>query len=417
MWFRLFFFMWFFWACCAPGARADVGAKIPFPVKSKAAVLMNSVSGQFICSKNPHEQIPPASLTKLMTLFLAYESVDNGYVTLSDEVKISKKAWQTTGSRMFLEVGTSAPLKELLTGIAVVSGNDACVAVAEYIAGVEEVFVEKMNKKSAALGMTNTVFKNSHGLPAGQHTTARDVALLAYHYVKAHPEALRMHRTKKMVFNGITQRNRNGLLWLDCGVDGLKTGWFSDAGYHIVATAYRDGDRFIAVVMGADSEMQRENIALKLLNYGFRNFKTVKVVSAGKPVAQASVWKGICGSLELGLDRPAYITVPREEQGEVILEKDYPEKIFAPVAESEKLGTLRVIYGDDKLQILPLVALNEVGKAGPLKSALHSVLLSFGEPPYVGGIVLMLIIGAGVLGKTVMSRARKNRENMHDLMS
>lgn len=376
-----------------PGALYARSDKPMFKVEAKAAVLVNAVSGQIIYEQNSDLPIPPASLTKLMTLNLVLDAVDESYLSLDDEVRISKKAWKTKGSRMFLDVGKTAALETMIKGIAVVSANDACVAVSEHLAGVEEVFADRMNEKAGLIGMKNTVFKNSHGLPAdGQMTTARDMALLSAYYLKNHPDVLKYHSIKKMTYNNITQSNRNGLLWLDYGVDGLKTGWFSDAGFHIIATAQKDGDRFIAVVMGSSSERARENSALKLLNFGFRNYKTVEVITAGRPMADVSVWKGKKGDLALGIQKNAFITVPREATGEVQIQKQYPDKIFAPVQKGQQIGSVRVLVNDRKMSEYDLVALEPVDKAGFFKLILHQFFLLMILPPYWGGILLLALI-------------------------
>jgi len=387
---------------------AEVPHKASFKVKAKAAVLMNAVSGQIIFEQNPDKKIQPASLTKLMTLFQAFDAVDHGYVALTDEVRISKKAWKTGGSKMFLRVNTSVALETILKGIAVVSGNDACVAVAEFIAGLEEVFVEKMNKNASALGMKDTVFKDSSGINDGQYTTARDMAILSYSYMKQHPQALKIHGMKEMTFNKITQPNRNGLLWLDYGVDGLKTGHLEKAGYHLVATASRNGDRYIAVVMGAKGIAQRENIALKLLNYGFRNFKTSQVSTADKPLAKVPVWKGTEGELSLGASQTAFITIPKDDQGDIYIEKDFPIKIFAPVSKNQEVGQLRIVAGGKNLKTFPLVALESVEKAGFFKRIFHGIILFFVLPPYWGVVAGLLIFAVFVLA--VMFALLKNRK-------
>ena len=294
---------------------------------------------------------------------------------------------------MFLEVGKTVPLETLLQGIAVVSANDACVAVAEHIAGIEEVFVERMNKKAVLIGMNSTLFKNSHGLPSeGQVTTARDMALLTVYYLKHHPDALKYHSIKKMTFNNISQPNRNGLLWLDYGVDGLKTGWFSKAGFHIVATAQRDGDRFTALVLGSNSERERENIAMKLLNYGFRNFNTIEFVTAEKKIATVSVWKGSAPELSLGIPENALLTVAREMKGEVQIRKQFPDRIYAPVEKGQKIGEVKLLLNNQEVKCYPLVALHDIKEAGFFKRLMHKTALIFMLPPYWGFLVLGLFL-------------------------
>jgi len=295
-----------------------------------------------------------------------------------------------------------------LKGIAVVSGNDACVAVAEFIAGLEEVFVEKLNKKASALGMKDTVFKDSSGINDGQYTTALDMAILSYSYMKQHPQALKIHAIKEMTFNNITQPNRNGLLWLDDGVDGLKTGHLEKAGYHLIATASRNGDRYIAVVMGAKGVAQRENIALKLLNYGFRNFKTSQVFTADKPLAEVPVWKGTESELSLGASQTAFITIPKDDKGDIYIEKDFPENIFAPVSKNQAIGQLRIVAGGKDLKTFPLVALGSVERAGFFKRIFHGSILFFVLPPYWGVMTSLLFFAVFVLA--VMFSLLKNRK-------
>ena len=374
-------------------ASANTDSLLPFKVKAKAAVLINVNSGQVVFEQNADVPIPPASLTKLMTLNLAFDAADDAFIGLDDEVRVSEKAWKTEGSRMFLEVRKTVPLEIMLKGIAVVSANDACVAVSEHISGVEEVFAERMNEKADLIGMDSSLFKNSHGLPVeGQVTTARDMATLSVYYIRHHPEVLKYHSIKKMTFNKITQPNRNGLLWLDYGVDGLKTGWFSKAGFHIVATAQKGDDRFVAVVMGSKGERERENIALKMLNYGFRNFNTVKVINADEKIAEMPVWKGDASELQLGTVKTASVTVPREAKGNIQINKEFPDRIYAPVEKGQKIGEVKVLLNGLEIETYPLVALNEIKKAGFFKLIYHNLLLLFILPPYLGGIALVLIL-------------------------
>jgi len=364
----------------------------PFDVPCEAAVLMNTRSGMIICAKNPDTLIPPASLTKVMTIVVALDAVDNGYASLNDEVPVSEKAWRTGGSKMFLAVNSRVPLRLLLEGIAVVSGNDACVAVAEHIAGVEEAFVEKMNRKAAEIGMRSTVFENSHGLPDGQHTTARDMALLTRYHLSHHPECLPMHSTKEMTYNSITQRNRNGLLWLEGGFDGLKTGWFSTAGYHIVATAHRNQDRFVAVVMGASSVRQRETIARQLLNYGFKNFTTRKILEPGTPLAEASVRTGAQDHVNLGAAHPLVLTVARDSLEAIVVHNDFPQTVQAPVLQGQQFGQAKIMLHGQELASVSLVALENIQRAGLLKRALDTTALFFLRPPYWGALLLVLLL-------------------------
>jgi len=273
-------------------AQAE-GAVHPMKVGFRAAVLLDANSGQFLYAQNPHKSIPPASLTKVLTLFLTFDAIEQGRVRLDDQVPISRKAWRTRGSKMFVKAGERVPLEELIKGIAVDSGNDASVAVAEYLEGSERAFVAKMNEKLRELNIRKTRIETVHGLPARhQFTTAADMALLARAYIQAHPEALRYHQLTSYTYRNISQHNRNRLLLQDPSVDGLKTGYTRKSGYHLVATARRGDQRLIAVVMDARNRKIREREAMRLLNLGFqqnaqaspRHYGEVELAPAMSPV-------------------------------------------------------------------------------------------------------------------------------------
>lgn len=374
----------------------DILDLMPFTVSATSAVLINAVSGEIVYEQNPDERIQPASLAKIMTLYLAFKAVEDEHVSLSDMVRISKKAWQTKGSKMFVRVDDMVELEKLIKGIAVVSGNDACVAVAEHIAGIEAVFVDRMNQEAAALNMTNTVFANSHGLPSEyQVTTARDMALLAYNYINRYPDAMTYHQIKEMTFSNITQNNRNGLLWLDYGVDGLKTGWVTDAGFHLIATAQNENDRFIAVVMGCRNRAQRENEALKLLNYGFRNFKTFQVVESFHPLFQIQVWQGTRSTVMAGVWESLYTTIRLTAPGEVSLDKQLPSFLTAPISMDKPIGSLSISIDGAGFAELDLMPLEHIERAGVFKVLMHKAYLFFFTAPYIGAIIF--VIGCSVL--------------------
>ena len=387
----------------SPGFAADPPL---FKIDAKAALLIDALSNQVIFEQNPHQQLAPASLAKLMTLYLAYDALQAGLVKADDEVLISKKAWETQGSKMFVEVGKRVELQKLLEGIASISGNDACIAVAEYLSGMEEIFVVKMNEKARSLGMTNSHFENVSGLPAEkQLTTASDIGILSYNYIKNHPEALPIHSIKKFTFSGITQHNRNGLLWLNEGVDGLKTGWIDNgAGFHLVATAQKEDQRFIAVVMGARDQRTRENEALKLLNYGFKNFSTVTVCNQDDPIETVDVWKGNANQVSLIAAEPGIVTVPAGEEEAITLIKKTPERISAPLSAGEQVGELEITLQGKLLKKIALVAQNEVASANLIKRLFHTALLSCIIPPYWGWIVLVLLFLLMVFAGLMMRR-------------
>jgi len=334
-----------------------------FQVNAKAAVLFDVNAEQFLLEQNADAKIEPASFTKVMTLYVAQEGLRDGIIALDDRVYVSRKAWTTDGSKMFVEVGKRVLLDDLLKGIAVVSGNDACVALAEHMAGKEEVFVDEMNQNVEQLDLTNTVFKNAHGLPAeGQYTTARDMALLAYYYIKEFPHVLALHSITEFTYNGITQPNRNRLLTMGEGVDGLKTGYIKTAGYHLLATAEREGRRLVAVVMGAQSWADRENEAIRLLNFGFRNFLIKEVFKKGDSVKSVPVKGGGHDSVELVAQDDVIVSVFRQDKNDLKLVEKIPSHIVAPVRKGEILGKIIVEVGGEKLHQVNLLAKDEVLK-------------------------------------------------------
>ena len=387
----------------SPGFAADPPL---FKIDAKSALLIDALSNQVIFEQNSQEQLAPASLAKLMTLYLTFDALQAGLVKADDQVLISKKAWETQGSKMFIEVGKRVELQKLLEGIATISGNDACVAVAEHLSGLEEIFVVKMNEKARSLGMTNSNFENVSGLPGeNQLTTASDIGILSYHYMKSHPEALPIHSIKKFTFSGITQHNRNGLLWLNEGVDGLKTGWIDNgAGFHLVATAKKEDQRLIAVVMGARNQRTRENEALKLLNYGFKNFSTVTLCNRDDPVETVNVWKGKANQVSLIAAEPGIVTVPAGEEEAIALIKKTPERISAPLSAGERVGELEITLQGKPLKTIALVAQNDVASANLIKRLFHTALLSCIIPPYWGWIVLVLLFLLMVFAGLMMRR-------------
>lgn len=348
----------------------------PFEVNASGAVLLDFKSGKFIYGQNSQKRIKPASLAKILTLFLVFDAVKSGQVRLEDNVLISKKAWRTRGSKMFIEVGTQVPLVELVKGIAVASGNDACVAVAEFLQGSEQAFVEKMNEKLRDLGILHTHFRTVNGLPApDQYTTASDMALLARDYVRTHPEALQYHKLKEFTSEGISQRNRNRLLWSDPSIDGLKTGYISEAGYHLLATAQREDQRFIAVVMGAKNPKIREREALRLLNYGFRNYVSVPLFEEGRVLLQLPIWKGTAEMVGLVAAESGVITVLTPLRNFVSWQFEAPEKLIAPVQRGEHLGQALITAKNKVLKSIALIADRDVPQGGLLKRSVDTLAL------------------------------------------
>ena len=381
----------------------------PFAVAVKSAVLIDGNSGEFLYGQNPDERIPPASFVKLMTLFLIFDGVDQGQVLLQDKVWISEKAWRTGGSKMFVRQGDRIPLEKLIKGIAIVSGNDACVAVAEFLQGNEQAFVARMNEKVRELQLQNTQFQTVNGWPAtDQYTSARDMALMARAYLQAHPQAVQYHKIKEFTHENIRQKNRNGLLWRDPTVDGLKTGHTENAGYHLVATAERGGQRFIAVVMEAKSEAIREREALRLLNYGFRNFASVSLFKQGDVLLKLPVWKGTVGEVELAASEAGIVTLPIDLQADVSWQAKAPERLFAPIKSGQNIGEAVIATKEKVFKTVPLVAVQDVPLAGFFKQVFHSVAL-ITKDHGLSTLFVILMFAAVVFGVIYLKRSKPKR--------
>lgn len=348
--------------------------ELPFPVNARAAVLLDVQTGKVLYSKNSDEQILPASLAKIMTMLLALEAVASGEVSLSDAVAIGEGPWRLSGSSMFLEVGDRVSFEDLLYGIGVLSGNDAALAVAEHLAGTEAAFTVRMNQRAQELGLHDTAFANSHGLAnGGQRTTAGDMARLAQIFVRDYSEGLNYMAAKTFDYGGITQSNRNGLLFKDDRVTGLKTGFLEAAGHHLVATA-ADGDMSMAAaVLGADSFSQREDEALALLNYGFSHYKTMEPAWGLQGAKELTVYKGRAGSVEVRPIRRPLVTVPRAAETEPAVQDDLPEYVEAPIEEGQVVGTLTIDDGSGDKTEIPLVAQAAIDRGGLFKVLIDSI--------------------------------------------
>lgn len=351
-----------------PTAVTTVGAlsTIPAPdVNARAWLTLDANSGQIIAAENADERIEPASLTKIMAAYVIFQAIENGRLALDQTVNISEKAWKTGGSRMFAQVNTQVSVDDLLRGMIVQSGNDATVALAEAVAGSETAFVAMMNEEAQRQGLTNTHFTNSPGLPGPEHyTSARDMATLALNFIQDFPQYLHYYSQKEFVYNNIRQPNRNRLLWADSTVDGLKTGHTSSAGYCLVSTALREGRRVITVLIGATSDSARAESSLKLLNWSFQNFDTIKLFDQGEPAAQARVWEGQTETVDLGQARPIWITVPRGKTPEVKPVAQYKQPLIAPLSAGSEVGTLTLTLDGQVLREEPLVVMSDVPQAG-----------------------------------------------------
>ncbi len=347
-------------------------------VAATSYLVMDADTGKVVLSHRADERFAPASLTKMMTSYIVEYELSKGNVSEDDLVLVSEKAWRTQGSRMFIKEGTQVRLGDLLRGIIIQSGNDASVAVAEHIAGSESAFADLMNQHANLLGMKNTHFANSTGLPAQDHySSAEDLAILAKAIIQRFPEHYGIYAEKYFTYNKIRQPNRNKLLWRDRTVDGIKTGHTDEAGYCLVASAKRDGMRLISVVMGTNSEEARAQESQKILAYAFRYFRTHKLYGEGDILNNAKVWGGLQDQVRLGLNEALAVTIPRGQADELQATLDIDKVIKAPVIKGEEYGVVRVTLNDEEVVTVPLVAMEDVSEGGLLKRIWHAIMLFF----------------------------------------
>lgn len=351
----------------AATARAAQAPIIPPPpdVAATSYLLIDADTQKVLVENEAHTPLPPASLTKIMTSYVAATELESGRIKLDDMVPISVNAWQTPGSRMFVREGTQVKLADLLRGVIVQSGNDASVAVAEHIGGSESAFADMMNQQALQLGMTMTQYHNATGLPAeGHQTSAWDLALLTQALIRRFPKTYEIYAERSFTYNDIEQPNRNRLLWRDKTVDGVKTGHTEAAGYCLVASAKRGNMRLISVVMGTASEEARMRESQKLLSYGFRYFETQKLYDAQVPLKTAELWYGEAEDIELGVDQPVFVTIPRGHYDDLKAELKVAKVIEAPVTQGQEFGELRLLLDDELVYSAPLVALTAAEEAG-----------------------------------------------------
>ncbi len=358
------------------------GPPIPAAPKLQASgyLLVDATNGEILVEHNAEEPLPPASLTKMMTAYIAEREITEGRISFDDQVPVSVKAWKTGGSRMFIREGTEVRLEDLLRGIIIQSGNDASVAVAEYIAGSEDVFADVMNQTAISLGMTNTQFKNATGLPQeGHYTTAKDLSILAARIIQDFPDTYPIYEEKNFTYNGIKQANTNSLLFRDPTVDGLKTGHTEEAGYCLVASAERDGFRLISVVMGTASEKAREQETTKLLQYGFRYFSGKTLFTAGEPLPESArkVWFGEMESVDLAPTEPLYVTLPLGRESAIQATLDAPDTLDAPLEAGAVVGTVKIRLGERVLAESPVAVAEAVPEGGLFKRLMDFVLRLF----------------------------------------
>ena len=360
-------------------SAAAVAQTPPAPViNAKSWMLLDVSSGQVLASQSPGERIEPASLTKLMTAYLAFSALKARTLTQEQVVPVSPKAWKMGGSRMFIEPKLPVTVAELLRGMIVQSGNDACIALAELISGSEEAFAAAMNREAKRLGMKDTNFRNSTGWPDPEHyTTAADLGVLASAIIRDFPDFYALYSIKDYTYNNITQSNRNKLLWVDPNVDGMKTGFTDAAGYCLIASAKRGPRRLLSVVLGAASENARATESQKLLNFGFLNYDGVKLYDKGQSISSLEVWKGSAREVKAGFDRELYVTLPKGQSDKVKATLLSQKPLLAPIALGQKIGTMKVTVDGRDIAAVPVVALEAVDGAGVFGRAYDTVRLWF----------------------------------------
>ena len=349
-------------------------------LSANSYILVDFNSDHVLVESNPDMRVDPASITKVMTSYIVFSELASGNIKLTDTVTVSETAWRTGGSRMFIEPSMEPTIEQLIKGMVIQSGNDASVALAEHLAGTEEAFAGLMNHYATQLGMTNSHFMNSTGLPHENHfTTARDVATLSIALIEDFPDYYPWYSEKEYSFNNIRQHNRNNLLWRDPAVDGLKTGHTEAAGYCLAASAKRDGMRLVSVVLGSGSETTRVNESQSLLNYGFRFFETIQLYKAGQELAQGKVWKGEEEQIRLGIRDELFITIPRGRYDDLDAQVEMRPELIAPITEGEEVGQISIRLEDSEITSRGLIALETIPEAGFFGRTWDGMSMWFGE--------------------------------------
>lgn len=362
---------------------AAFAQSLPPPnIAAKSWLLLDATSGQVLASQEPTMRIEPASLTKIMTAYLAFSAIKEKRLDPNQMVNVSVRAWKvdSSSSKMFIDPATPVKVEDLLYGLIVQSGNDAAVALAEAVAGTEEAFVTLMNREAERMGLKSTRFSNPHGLPSPDtYSTAQDLSILAARLIADHPDHYKIYSTKDYTYNKIKQANRNRLLWLDPSVDGMKTGHTAAAGYCLITSAKRPNGgsdrRLISVVLGTVSDATRTAESQKLLNWGFQNFDTVKLYAKDQAVDTPDVWKGTQNKIKIGFKQDVYVTVPKgvAEKMKPVLERKDP--LVAPIPDNTRVGMLKMMVDGKPLTELPVVALEQVNQASIIGRAWDSVRL------------------------------------------
>lgn len=373
---RLFLLFFLFTSPIADAEDVEILTPSPPTITASSYILQDANTGKVLAENNADAKLAPASLTKILTVYVVFKEIKSGHLKLDDLVTISQNAWQTSGSKMFVEVNGQVKVEDLLKGVIIQSGNDASVALAEHVAGNEATFAELMNQHAARLGMNNSHFENSDGLPSdGHYTSARDLAILSAALIKDFPEYYPWFSQKEFTYNKITQHNRNLLLSRDQSVDGIKTGHTDEAGYCLVASALRNGMRLISVVMGTESENARANANQTLLNYGFRFFESHRLYEGNKGINEVRIWKGAAETLPVGLSEDLFVTIPSRSYKDLKATVDVNQKIIAPIKAGDKLGLVTVVLKNETIATKDLVALKDVEEGGIFRRLYDSVVM------------------------------------------
>jgi D-alanyl-D-alanine carboxypeptidase (penicillin-binding protein 5/6) len=365
---------------------AATAQSLPAPtIAAKSWLLLDATSNQVIASQDPALRIEPASLTKIMTAYLVFSALKEKRLDLNQKVNVSTRAWKVdaSSSKMFIDPATPVSINDLLFGLIVQSGNDAAVALAEAVAGSEEAFVVQMNRENQRMGLKSSHWGNPHGLPSTEnYSTAQDLSILALRLITDHPEFYKTYySTKSYTYNKITQPNRNRLLWLDPTVDGMKTGHTEAAGYCLISSASRPNGsgqrRLISVVTGTSSDQVRAQESLKLLNWGYLNFDTVKLYAKGQAIATPEVWKGSQAQLKIGFTSDLYVTLPKGAAAKLKPALERKDPLVAPIAENSKVGTVKMMLDGKAIAEFPVLALEQINQASIFGRAWDSVRLMF----------------------------------------
>ncbi len=357
---------------------AHAQSVLPPALSARAWLLIDHVSGQSLVEHEADARVEPASLTKLMTAYLTFAALKQGALKSDQVVTVSERAWKAPGSRMFIDPKRPVTVGELIQGMIIQSGNDACIALAEAIAGSEEAFAQRMNLEARRLGLANTRYVNATGLPDPQHySTARDLARLAQALIRDFPEHYTTYSRKDYTFNRITQPNRNRLLWLDPTVDGVKTGFTENAGYCLIASSRRGARRLISVVLGTDSDGMRAQESQRLLNHGFLNFDAVRLYEKNQSVSQLKVFKGTQGAVKVGFAEDFVLSLPKGMAERLQVELGSRQPLLAPVQQGQVIATLKLLVEGKVLGEYPVVALESVPVAGIFGRAWDTLMLWF----------------------------------------